>query len=321
MEALAARLRDTDAARPLPVAPFADFGAAHAPAQPSAHLRVLPALPKPFRARRPFDWSTLLTFGVTAAAVTVIALGGRGGHVGGAATGRGRAPFATLGAQGGMAGMPVAITAAPGQRRTLRLPDGTNVLLGPASHIRYTSVRGGSRTVSLTGEALFHVKHQPDRPFIVRVAGATLEDLGTVFVVHAYPGAPARISVASGQVALRATAPGAGDAATVLDAGASATLDARGQPDVVRDTAEVTEAFAWTHGTLHYRAAPLTDVAADLGRAYDLDIHVADSALGARVVKYTVDGEDARTALDVLVATLAGVQYERHGRVVTLYRR
>jgi transmembrane sensor len=275
----------------------------------SGRLHVLPSLPKPLRARQSYDWSMVLTFALTAATVTVIYLGGRGGHVGGAATGRGTFPFGATTA-----------TADLGQRRTLRLPDSTEVVLAPASRIRYASVRGGNRTVSLTGEASFHVHHEPDRPFIVRAAGATVEDLGTVFVVRAYPGAPTRVSVASGQVAFRATTPGASGPATVVDAGAWARLGPAGPATVVRDSADVADAFAWTRGSLRYRAAPLSEVAADLGRAYNLDIRIADPTLGARVVQYAVDGEDAGAALDVLVAALAGVQYTRHGRVVTLYR-
>jgi ferric-dicitrate binding protein FerR (iron transport regulator) len=314
IEALAARIHDSRAGPPL--AAHADVSGSRT----SGHLKVLPSFPKPLRVPRSFDWSPLLTFGLTAAAVILIYLGGRGGHAGGAAIGRGTSPFRTAGSQDATADIPVAAAVARGQRRALRLPDGTDVVLGPASRIRYLSVRDGSRTVSLTGEAMFRVQHQPDRPFIVRVAGATLEDLGTIFVARAYPGAPTRVSVASGQVALRTTTRGASDAATVLQAGASATLDSAGAAIVVRDSADVADAFAWTRGTLRYRAAPLAEVAADLGRAYDLDIHIADPALGARVVQYAVDGEDADAALDVLVATLAGVQYERHGRVVTLYR-
>jgi ferric-dicitrate binding protein FerR (iron transport regulator) len=312
IEALTARIHATDTARSLPITPRAD---ARAP-RTSGPLQVLPPLPRPLRARRTFDWSTALTFGITAAAVTLIALGGRGGRVGGAMTGRGGIAARVRGVN--VAEAPVAVTAARGQRRMVHLPDGTDVVLGPASRMRYVPVTDGSRTVSLAGEAMFHVKHYGECHFIVRVAGATIEDLGTVFVVHAYGDAPTRVSVESGQVGLRT---GSNTSATILEAGTSATVDSAGHPTVAHDAADVGDAFAWTRGTLHYRAAPLAEVTADLGRAYDLDIRLADPTLGQRVVQYTVDGDNAGAALDVLMATLAGVRYEQHGRVVTLYRR
>jgi transmembrane sensor len=282
----------------------------------SRRLQVVPAHPPPMRRRRTVDWSTIMAFGITAAAVAAIAIGGRGGHVGGAATGRlaGAQRAARAGA-GALGEVPVTVIAARGARRTLRLPDGTGVVLGPASRIQYVAGADGSRTVSLAGEAMFRVVHRADRPFIVRLAGATLEDLGTVFVVRAYAGSPTRVSVEAGRVSVQAAA------TTMLEPGASATLDSTGHPTVVHDPVDVGDAVAWTQGSLRYRAAPLADVAADLGRAYDLDIRLADPALGQRVVQYAIDGEDAHAALDVLVAALAGVGYERHGRVVILYRR
>jgi ferric-dicitrate binding protein FerR (iron transport regulator) len=282
----------------------------------SRRLQVVPVQLPPVRRRRTVDWSTIMVFGITAAAVAAIAIGGRGGHVGGAATGRFVGAQRVARASAGTDGeAPVTAIAARGARRTLRLPDGTDIVLGPVSQIRYAPGADGSRTVSLAGEAMFRVVHRAARPFIVRVTGATLEDLGTVFVVRAYAGSPTRVSVQDGRVSLEAAA------TTMLEPGSSATLDSAGHPAVVHDPVDVGDAFAWTQGSLRYRAAPLADVAADLGRAYDLDIRLADPVLGQRVVQYAIDGEDAHAALDVLVAALAGVGYERHGRVVILYRR
>jgi ferric-dicitrate binding protein FerR (iron transport regulator) len=306
LESLAARITG-DRAAPQPSGGHA-FGS-------SRRLRVIPAQPPPPR-RRAVDWSTMLAFGVTAAAVAIIAVAGRNRHSSGSAASRTGVLVATFGGEA-----PVAVTAAPATRRTMRLPDGTDVVLGPASRLRYEPRADGSRTVSLSGEAMFRVVHRAGRPFIVRVAGATLQDIGTVFVVRAYAGSPVQVSVQTGQVGVRAT--GSDGAMTTLEPGASATLDraAGRDPTVVHDTADVGDAFAWTRGSLRYRATPLAEVTADLERAYDLDIRLADSTLGGRVVRYAVDGENADDALDVLVTALAGVRYERHGRVVTLYRR
>ena len=291
------------------------------PPDGSHRLRVVRTPVAPPR-RRAIDWSTIMAFGVTAAAVIVIAIGGRGGRVGGAATGRGVTAAGRSARVEGTAGeAPVTATVARGVRRTLRLPDGTDVVLGPASRLRYVPGADGSRTVSLAGEAMFHVVHRADRPFVVRVGGATLQDLGTVFVVQAYTDAPTRVTVASGKVSLRLADAGQETPSTVLEPGASATLGQGGHPSIGSDAQDAHDAFAWTRGSLRYRAAPLSEVAADLGRAYDLDVRLADAALGERVVNYAVDGENARAALDLLVATLAGVGYEQHGRVVTLYRR
>jgi ferric-dicitrate binding protein FerR (iron transport regulator) len=323
MQELAAKIRDADSTRALPVTPRADL---HAPLpRVSGPVQVVTTAPKPLRVRRTFDWSTVVTFGATAAAVTLIVLGSRDARLGGGGTHTGSVkpassdlnPPRSLGA----GESPVSFTAQVGTRRSFTLPDGSDITLGPASHLSYVPNPGGYRTVSLAGEALFHVAHNPDRPFIVRVAGATIQDLGTVFTVRAYSASPTRVSVQAGQVAVRSTYPGAAGPATVLVAGTSTTVDSPTPPAVITDPTVVSEAFAWTHGSLHYHSAPLTEIAADLGRAYDLDIQIPDPDLRQLVVQFSVEGESARAALDVLMATLATVRYEQHGRVVTLYRR
>jgi ferric-dicitrate binding protein FerR (iron transport regulator) len=314
IDALAARIAAADRIR------LGNAVPADATTTPTRRLQIMPAhVPDPPARRRLIDWSTVLAFASTAAAVAAIVIGGRTGHLGAAATRH--AATARTPATHVVVDAPLTASAALGTRRTLRLSDGTDVVLGPGSHLRYVPGRDGSRTVSLVGEAMFLVEHRADRPFIVRVVGATLEDLGTVFVVRAYTDSPTRVSVRAGQLSLQAIRSRVGTVATILDAGASATLDSAGRPAVVDDATDADDAFAWTRGALRYRAAPLAEVAADLARAYDLDIRLADPALGQRIVQYAVDGEDAHAALDVLVATLAGVGYEQHGRVVTLYRR
>ncbi|MGH7527325.1 MAG: FecR family protein, partial [Gemmatimonadales bacterium] len=55
-----------------------------------------------------------------------------------------------------------------GQRAVLRLPDGTRVMLGPASVLRHAVAPDhGARTVELEGEAYFTVIHDSTRPFAV----------------------------------------------------------------------------------------------------------------------------------------------------------
>ena len=65
------------------------------------------------------------------------------------------------------------------------LSDGTNIWLNSESTLVYPTVFvGDTRTVSLTGEAYFKVKHNADMPFIVHTKGVNIKVLGTVFDVN-----------------------------------------------------------------------------------------------------------------------------------------
>lgn len=83
------------------------------------------------------------------------------------------------------------------------LPDGTTVTLNDSSRLGYHESFGknGVREIILFGEAYFDVKHNPDKPFIVRTSTVTTEVLGTAFNVTAYPGqARVVVTVARGSV-------------------------------------------------------------------------------------------------------------------------
>ena len=75
-----------------------------------------------------------------------------------------------------------------GSKTAVILPDGTSVVLNACSRLKYdvNKFLNGNREVVLTGEAYFDVKHDPQHPFIIQTAHASIKVLGTVFNVKAY---------------------------------------------------------------------------------------------------------------------------------------
>lgn len=189
---------------------------------------------------------------------------------------------------------------AVGERDSVRLPDGTRVLLGPDSRLTLAAGYGeNAREVDLRGEALFDVPHDDARPFTVHAGGARVRDIGTVFTVEADPGG-VRVVVTDGAVALRPET-GAGDDELVLREGERGVL-AQGRPRAER-AAATEDDLAWTRGELVFRDAPLADVAAELRRWYGVELR-ADAAVSARRLTASFEGEDARQVLDVVALAL-----------------
>lgn len=93
-------------------------------------------------------------------------------------------------------------TTALAEKKRVRLPDSSTVLLNAGSTLQVSRDFGGQdRSVSLTGEALFDVTHDARLPFIVKVEGYEVKVLGTVFNVKAYPGEKkSETSLISGKV-------------------------------------------------------------------------------------------------------------------------
>jgi transmembrane sensor len=207
-------------------------------------------------------------------------------------------------------------TTARAERATFRLPDGTAVMLSVASTLRYPAAFTDSqREVSLHGEAYFDVIHDRERPFIVRAGDLVAKDLGTQFVMRAYPeDSGARVVVREGKVAIRATADGKSE--RVVAPGQLGTL-AKGDRLTVQQ-ADTAVAFAWLEGRLVLEGIPLREALPELGRWFDLEFRLADSSLGDVPLSATLKSRSGPDVLANLAASL-GMRLRQQDRRVTFY--
>jgi ferric-dicitrate binding protein FerR (iron transport regulator) len=209
------------------------------------------------------------------------------------------------------------VTVPRAQQAQFRLPDGTEVLLGGGSTLRHPRAFGtSSREVVLEGEAYFTVEHDARRPFRVRAGDLVATDLGTEFLVRAYPeDGRGRVVVRSGEVAVRAAGDRA-DAAPgpVVRAGELGRLGAGGAPVV--EQADTAAYFAWTRGILMFDATPLREALPQLSRWYDLDFRLSDTSLGSVRLSGTLDRTLTDDRLELIAGSL-GLRHTRSGRVVT----
>ena len=79
-------------------------------------------------------------------------------------------------------------TTKSGERKKIKLQDGTSVLLNAKSSLSVTKgFNDQFREVTLRGEAFFDVAHDKNKPFKVHTADFNINVLGTAFNVKAYP--------------------------------------------------------------------------------------------------------------------------------------
>jgi transmembrane sensor len=281
-------------------------GIVHAPAHPGRRQQVLtyalPSLGLPSAQRSWRPRAARLAAGLLVAAGLTIA--GRAWLARGSAT-----PAATE----------RVVTVPRARQLQFRLPDGTTVVLGGGSTLRLPPTFGKpTRSVTLEGEASFSVKHDETRQFRVRARDLIATDLGTEFLVRAYPEQErARVVVRSGQVAVRSAA--ALDSmvpSLVVGPGQLGRLDSRGEPVV--EPADTAAYFAWTRGMLVFDGVPLREALPQLSRWYDLDFRIADSSLGSIPLSGTLDRTLSDDRLKLFAASL-GLVHVRSGRLVTLF--
>jgi transmembrane sensor len=194
---------------------------------------------------------------------------------------------------------------------SLRLADGTRVILGPRSSISIAANYGVQRRdVEVHGDAYFDVVHDASKPFTILASGAIIQDLGTRFTIRTDAADGVAVSVAQGSVSLQGVnTKGHG---IVLRPGDRGSVLPNGQTVSRRGTAED---MAWMRGRLVFREAPLTEVIASLKRWYGIELKVTDESLASRHLTATFSGEPPERVLEVIRLVL-GADIERRGDTV-----
>ncbi|WP_046246355.1 FecR domain-containing protein [Hymenobacter terrenus] len=197
------------------------------------------------------------------------------------------------------------------QKQTLRLADGTIILLNRNSSLTYpTSFADTARQVTLIGEAFFEVAPDASRPFRIRARQTTVQVVGTSFSVRAYE-PDVRVAVRTGKVRFAK-----GRQTVLLTPNQQATYSAR--VDSLRPELPVKpNVFAFKTGELVFENEPLRDVIRAVNAEYGADLRLANEQIGncrltTRFVQLPLDQVVAITS-----ETL-GLRVRRDGERITL---
>jgi transmembrane sensor len=169
-------------------------------------------------------------------------------------------------------------TTGVGEQRTLRLSDGSTVVLNTDTSVRVSFSDTVREVHLLDGEALFDVASNPARPFRVRSDHVVAQAVGTSFVVRknasqtvvtVIEGKVAVVDLAQFDVAAPEIVP---PQAVHVSAGTRADViaaDVRTAP--VANPAAVT---SWRSGRLIFDGTPLSEVVAEFNRYNDVQLEL-----------------------------------------------
>lgn len=203
-------------------------------------------------------------------------------------------------------------TTGDGERASITLPDGSTVLLNVGSKLEVPATfAAGTRSLKLTGEALFTVTHQAGLPFTVLAGTTTTRVLGTTFVVRNYPtDTAAMISVREGRVSVEGEVVNTFEKMIVAHSGE-------------RIKATATDAqFSFADNILKIDSVPLGHAIHDLNRWYDVDIQFAQNSSDIR--QRQVQGSFAQGTANDLASILSfmfNVHVERQGRTLIIHAK
>ncbi|NIJ35707.1 transmembrane sensor [Sphingopyxis panaciterrae] len=196
------------------------------------------------------------------------------------------------------------VATAAGERRQVQLDEGTDIALNGATKLLLD--RDNPRAAALVeGQALFRVRHDDERPFVLAVGEVRIVDLGTIFDVTRERD-QIRVAVSEGKVEYRA----AGKTVALV---AGQSLVATNGGDVTVSDTPVEAVGSWQNRRYLYSGAPLSRVAADLSRAQGIAIRV-DPALAGRLFSGNVQIEGSGEAELRRLAIALDVKLERSGQ-------
>lgn len=206
---------------------------------------------------------------------------------------------------------PVVYATGPEQRDTVRLEDGSLLVLNADTVVAVRMGRDRRSLVLERGEAVFGVAHDPRRPFSVEAGNGTVTALGTRFQIR-HEQANVTVTLLEGSVALERVQ---GGERRKMVPGDQATYGDDASMPVALRLVDTDVTSSWTRGRLLFRATPLSEVVAEVNRYAGTPLRLEDPALGSLAVSGTFPmGDSASVAL--ALQALLPVRIGRHDREV-----
>jgi transmembrane sensor len=202
-----------------------------------------------------------------------------------------------------------------GEHRTVELPDTSEVQLNTNTEVRVEYSAAGRLLEMSHGEALFHVARDPNRPFVVRVAGYDFKAVGTAFDIRADAPGGLQLTVTEGRVRVHRTpvaelkgdrartvrpAPSGDATDVVVEANKAVSIDAHSERIDVVTPDQVADATAWQHGVIVFKSTPLAQVISELSRYSTTRFVISEPELA----QLPVSGYFAVGDIDSLAAAL-----------------
>jgi transmembrane sensor len=211
-----------------------------------------------------------------------------------------------------------------GENRSVRLEDGSRVILGGGTELEVLLQQDSRRISLLRGEAFFKVARDSSRPFVVRAGETAVTAVGTEFNVRR-GGDRVTIAVIEGRVVVERSS------ALIplallrefrpklrpirVEAGQQTKVDDRGVEHATQ-LADPRFATAWQAGRLAYERELLRYVLADVNRYAVTPIVAEDQSIESLSITGTVASDNVAEWLESLESAFGLVAVEEAGRIV-----
>ena len=188
------------------------------------------------------------------------------------------------------------IVTGPGERTTVTLSDDSSIRLGPNSRLRLSET-ADRRVAWLSGRALFGVRSNPERPFIVYTDHGEARVLGTRFEVNANDH-EFTVMVVEGRVSVSA----GGDELDLVQGQIGTSVEGRAPSAAQVD--DVYERLNWIGTSIVLQATPLADAAREVERRFGVQVDIVDPGLESLLITAAFTGQTVQEVMLVVCETI-----------------
>jgi transmembrane sensor len=210
-----------------------------------------------------------------------------------------------------------------GERRIVRLDDGSSVSLDAASRMSVSFTDERRAIVLDRGRAKFDVAKDPLRPFTVTAGSQAVVAIGTSFSVELLHD-QLRVQLFEGQVAVVPRAAAAGHLKKQRPVTQATTQLLPGQELVASLSSGATKilpvdagrSLGWEGGQVDFVDMPLTDAVERINRYAASPIVLRDAAAGRHLVNGVFDAGDADSFVKGVTSLYPLVAHEENGKII-----
>jgi len=188
-----------------------------------------------------------------------------------------------------------------GTRTMFTLPDGTKGWLNSGSSLKFpVNFRNKERRVNLNGEAYFHIKTIPDKPFIVSGKQIDIKAYGTSFNAHIYHEDKFySVTLINGIIEIEGKRNGITDFNEMIYPGNIFTYNAEYYSYDINPV-DTTKVIAWKNGKLVFRSDTFDEVVEKINRWYNVNMIIMDDELKKYTYRATFQDETLEEILKLL---------------------
>ena len=189
-------------------------------------------------------------------------------------------------------GNTVSVVTGKGERKEIKLPDGSTVWLNESSKMEYPRhfAAHQRKVVLLDGEAYFDIKRDESKPFFVAASGTTTRVLGTAFNIRSYHFLKSiLVTVTRGKVQVERAGGAVGPERKILLPNEQVSYDVKTR-EITKVNVNSANAVAWKEGRLLFDNESFANVIAILENKFDVKIQAEES-----IREYHMSAEFAST--------------------------